>query len=222
MKKAILVMSLAFGYMLLSCTSDSTPEMQEEMESNPPPAAKTSIPDPAFENALIELGIDDEVDGEVLTNSIIEIQDLVIENKGISDLTGISDFTALIGLWVSDNDLISLDVSENSNLKFVFADNNQLNELRVNDLLELEKISTINNSLVALDLSDNLELQELRLVNNELDSLDISLISPVIQLNIFQVENNPLNCIKVNMEQLENIPSQWTKDPEDEYALNCN
>ncbi|MBT8323407.1 MAG: hypothetical protein KJO94_08010, partial [Eudoraea sp.] len=151
-----------------------------------------------------------------------DIEDLVIEDKGIASLSGIEDFTALVGLWVSRNDLTTLDLTENRNLKFAFVADNALTSLLVNQLTLLEKIQAENNALVSLNISDNQALQQLSLANNQLAAINISNITNTTQLNTFSIENNPLECIIVNQEQLDNIPSQWTKDAEDVYALDCN
>ncbi len=78
-------------------------------------AQTTSIPDPNFEQALIDLGIDSDgtVNGEVLTSDIYTIPSLIIKHKNISDLTGIEDFAALENLDITGNQLASLHVSEN-------------------------------------------------------------------------------------------------------------
>ena len=53
----------------------------------------TAIPDQNFEQALIDLGYDNVIDGQVLTAIINIVTVLVVNNKNISDLTGIEDFT---------------------------------------------------------------------------------------------------------------------------------
>ena len=73
-----------------------------------------------------------------------------------------------------------------------------------------------------MNISDNQALQQLSLANNLLASINISNIPTVSQLNTFSIENNPLECIIVNQDQLNEIPTQWTKDDVDVYALDCN
>ena len=214
-------------FVTASCSSDdddSGQEMETVMMDDDTPMVmpRTEIPDPAFEAALIELGLDSELDGTVLTANIAQVTEIILNDKGISDLTGLEDFTSLEGLWADDNLLTSLDVSGFGNLLFLFASNNQLTSLTVAGLGALEKIDVKNNELSQLDLSGNLSLQLLVLKDNDLESIDISFISDPVQLNQFDVEGNPLECIKVNSAQLANIPSQWKVDPEDSYALDCN
>lgn len=221
MKRDIYLL-LSLMLVLSSCSTDAESSDNPNESENMPVFAMTAIPDTNFEQALVDLNVDDKLDGFVRTSNIDKIESLDIEDKGIKDLTGIEDFNALVGLWVSRNEITELDLRQNTNLKFAFASDNALTSLQVSGLASLEKIEVLNNSLSSLNISDNLLLQELSLANNRLSAIDISALPTVIQLNAFSVEGNPLECIRVNEDQLAAIPSQWTKDPEDNYSLDCN
>ena len=114
-----------------SCSTDADSSGNQDDLDNMPVFAMTAIPDANFEQALVDLNIDDEVDGFVRTSNIDDIENLDIEDKGIADLTGIQDFTALVGLWVSRNEITQLDLRQNTNLKFAFASDNALTSLQV-------------------------------------------------------------------------------------------
>ena len=103
---------------------------------------QTYVPDDAFEQALIEAGYDDVLDNYVNTNSINTVTSFGA-GGGISDLTGIEDFTALTWLYVANNNLTSLDVSNNTNLTQLFCENNQLTNLNVNNSLSFSKLICI-------------------------------------------------------------------------------
>ena len=92
---------------------------------------KTFIPDDEFEQALINLDLDGVFDDSVYTSAIDTVQQLYISNKGIADLTGIEDFTALTDLFCYGNLLQSLDLSNNTNLFEVNCNSNQLMSLSV-------------------------------------------------------------------------------------------
>ncbi len=220
MKKYLLMAVTLTGLALFSCSNDSDEPSTVPQNTNPP--ARTAIADPVFEQELVDLGIDDEVDGSVLDSNASTVTSLVMNDKGISSLDGISAFTDLENLWVNDNQISTLDLSRNTALKFVFAGNNGLTDVNVRTLLILEKLSVPGNNITELDVSNNTALQTLNLRDNSLGAIDISSVPNSIQLNIFSVENNPLTCIQVNENLLDNIPSQWTKDEEDTYSLNCN
>ena len=226
MKVKMIFILAGLLYVFAGCSSDADDSMDEEMammeDDTPMVMPRTEIPDPAFEAALIELSLDNELDGTVLTANIAEVTEIILNDKGISDLTGLEDFVMLEGLWADDNLLTSLDMSGFSNLLFLFASNNQLSSLNVGGLGLLEKIDVKNNTLSQIDISSNTSLQLLVLKDNDLESIDVSFITDPLQLNQFDVEGNPLDCIKVNSAQLGDIPSQWKADPEDNYALNCD
>lgn len=77
-----------------------------------------------------------------------------------------------------------------------------------------------NGQFSSIDVSNNFLLERLFLENTGLTSLDISNNN---LLSTFWADYNPsLTCIKVNQEQLDNIPSGWTKNPEANYSLDCS
>ena len=94
-------------------------------------AQRTYIPDDAFEQALINLDLDDFFDDSVYTAAIDTVQALYIANKGIFELTGIEDFTALTDLFCHNNLLQALDLSNNPNLFEVNCNSNQLTSMSV-------------------------------------------------------------------------------------------
>ena len=77
----------------------------------------TSIPDTSFEKALIEIGLDDEMDGKVSTSHINQVRSLAVPWKEISNLTGIQAFDSLEFLECDGNPITHLDLSHNLILK---------------------------------------------------------------------------------------------------------
>ena len=94
-------------------------------------AQNTFIPDDAFEQELINLGIDDVLNDSVFTSAIDTVVYLYIPDMGISDLTGIENFSSLTELFCYNNQIVSLDLSSNGNLFEVNCSNNQLISLSV-------------------------------------------------------------------------------------------
>ena len=93
----------------------------------------TTIPGENFEQALIDLGYDDVIDGKVLTENISSIDSLGVSRKKISDLSGIEAFTSLKRLDCRRNKLTSLDVSNNTALAELHCRDNQLISLDVSN-----------------------------------------------------------------------------------------
>ena len=87
--------------------------------------SKTIISDKAFENALVELGIDDVVDGFVNTQKCETITTLDLSDKGIENIQGIEAFKNLRILNLNNNYLENIvDFSSNNNLKHINLSNN--------------------------------------------------------------------------------------------------
>lgn len=86
-----------------------------------------TIPDSNFEQKLIDLGIDtDGLNGKITAANINSITTLDLSNSTIKDLTGIENFTALNTLDCSNNQLVSLDLSKNTNLQILYVTGNPL------------------------------------------------------------------------------------------------
>lgn len=123
----------------------------------------TAIPDPNFEQALIDLGIDSDgiINGQVLTSDIENVIGLIIFNKGISDLTGIEGFTALEELNVGGNQLSSVNLTNNLNLKHLNVGGNQLSNIDLSNNINLDFLIIAVNPLQNIDLSANTALTHL-------------------------------------------------------------
>ena len=94
-------------------------------------AQYTYVPDDNFEQKLINLNLDNIFDNNVLTASIDTVTYLWIPNSSISDLTGIEDFSLLTELFCHSNQILSLDLSNNTQLFEVNCNDNQLMSIDV-------------------------------------------------------------------------------------------
>ena len=125
----------------------------------------TTIPDSNFEQALIDLGYDNIIDGKVLTTKIKSIISLEVAGKNISSLDGIQDFISLVVLECNNNQLTSLDLSNNITLEVLNCDYNKLKKVDLSDNISLKKLSLRNCGLKKIDVSNNIQLEELYLDN---------------------------------------------------------
>jgi len=159
-------------------------------------AQYTAIPDENFEVALIALGLDaGEPDGQVLTANLAEVDDLNVNDAGISNLTGLAGFAALerlhcagneldavdltalpllYYLHCNDNNLTSLDFSMNPLMRTILCSGNQLVAIPTDNLPVLRQFACGNNVITSLDVSNNLELDGLFCQENGLTELDLS------------------------------------------------
>ena len=117
----------------------------------------TYIPDDNFEQALINLGYDFVLDDNVETAGIDSITSLYVNGLGISDLTGIASFSSLKDLFCNSNQLIFLNLSNNTQLFEVSCGNNQLTyiDVRNGNNFGLWYFNSVNNpSLTCIDVND--------------------------------------------------------------------
>lgn len=136
-------------------------------------AQTTYVPDDNFEQELINLGYDDVLDDYVLTTNINTVTALVLYDKGIFDLTGIEDFTSMEFLNVKKNELSSLNINQNINLRLLDCNKNQLTELDISQNVNLTYLTCTDNLLTSLDVSNHLLLQHLFCGNNFISELDL-------------------------------------------------
>jgi len=135
----------------------------------------TYVPDDNFEQALIDLGVDSgPLDDFVPTAMINTLTYLNISELNISDLTGIEDFAALDHLDVYINDLQTLDVSNNQQLRLLRCYQNDLTNLTLGSNATLEQVWTYDNFLTTIDVSGLPNLDRLSIINNDLLALDVT------------------------------------------------
>ena len=154
----------------------------------------TSIPDQNFEQALIDLGYDNAVDGQVLTVNINGVSFLNVSSKAISDLTGIEDFTSLNELQCYSNQLTNLNVSQNTSLTHLYCNSNQLTNLDVSQNTSLTDLLCFSNQLTSLGVSQNTSLINLQCYSNQITNLDMSQNTALTTLNFY---SNQLTSIDI-------------------------
>lgn len=179
----------------------------------------TSIPDNNFEQKLIDLGYDNQIDGQVLDSNIDTITVLDLSFSNIADLSGIEGFVSLKYLDLEVNDLTTMDISQNNalleinckwnalytidvsqniNLEVLDCDWNFLTSINTAGASSLQYLSCFSNYLNQIDVSQNLQLKELRLAYGYISSLDVSALSNLellacggMPLQEIDVTNNP-------------------------------
>ena len=186
-------------------------------------AQQTYVPDDNFEAHLEARGMGDGIanNDSVTTSNIVGITRLGVSNQTISDLTGIEDFTALTDLSCSDNQLTSLDVSNNTALTTLRCYSNQLTSLDVSNNTALTDLHCSDNQLTSLDVNNNTALTSLWCYDNQLTSLDVSNGNNQNLLN-FNVTSNPnLTCI--NVDDVNYSTTNWTNiDAQHYFGANCS
>jgi len=185
-------------------------------------AQATYVPDDNFEAYLEANGMGNGIanDDYVTTSNINTINSLDISSTAISDLIGIEGFTSLSTLFCNDNQLTSLDVSQNTSLTNLRCQNNQLVNLDLSNNADLDALNCESNQLTNLIISSSSALTYLNCKSNQLTSLDLRNGNNQNLLN-FNVTSNPnLTCI--NVDDVNYSTNNWTNiDAQHYFSTNC-
>ena len=119
--------------------------------------SENSFPDDAF-RAYVSEECDTNGDGYLSKSEINAVTEIGVEGIGITDLTGIEHFTKLTYLNCSDNQILSINISNNAKLEDFNCGDNRLTSLDLSHNTELEYFGCINNPLQTLDVSFNPKL----------------------------------------------------------------
>ena len=117
--------------------------------------------------------IDTNNDGFIQVSETIPVWRLDINNRGLTDLTGIESFTSLRELYCSQNAIINMPFTTLIHLKNVDVYDCNLNAIDVSNIPSLEFLSCPGNQISSLDLSNNPNLNKLICYNNNLTSLNL-------------------------------------------------
>ena len=126
--------------------------------------------DPRFLEAILSyddewefIDIDKNGDGQISEKEAAAVMDIALDLSGndIRYMDEIRYFTALTSLNCYDNQLTSLDVSNNTALTFLNCDDNQLTSLDVSNNTALTFLNCDDNQLTSLDVSNNTAFPDL-------------------------------------------------------------
>ncbi|CAL2080476.1 T9SS type A sorting domain-containing protein [Tenacibaculum sp. 190524A05c] len=180
-------------------------------------------------------------DNQVYTEKIETVVDLDLSSLNITDLTGIEAFTALEVLNLDYNDLTSLDLSSNSNLRILDVAENDLTELDLSVIPTLEEIQLRSNKISNLIL-DNPNLKILKASKNPYTYLDVTKCPQLEELGVTQTLlvsldvrngnnsimadfnakfNDYLTCIEID-DATASYLSTWDKDITANFTEDCN
>ena len=163
-------------------------------------AQNYSIPDPNFEQALIDLNLDrtsstDQIDGVAELSIAQSVIDLDVSFNNINDLSGIENFSSLEILRASNNNLTGIDLSSNLLLEDLFLNGNNLTMLDISTLANLDTVWCQSNNITDLDLPTGSALRRLECQFNNLAEIDLS---DQPSLERLYIQHNDLTVLDVN------------------------
>lgn len=166
-----------------------------------------NIPDPNFKAALLaDSNINTNGDGEIQLSEAEAATEVSVVGNNINNLTGIEAFINITFLECSDNNLTSIDITNNPELEIFECYNNQLNSIDVSQNTALYQFECRFNQLTALDLSNNPNMVLLSVGNNDISELNVTSNNALLilecaetQLTILDLsQNNALTSLLCN------------------------
>ena len=152
-------------------------------------------------------------DGMVSMSEAHAVKSIDVSSKGISSLKGIEFFDELTSLECTKNNLASLNISNNTQLKELRCSSNQLTSLDVSKNTQLKELYCASNQLSSLNLTKNTHLQTVFCGGNALTSLNVSKMTDLYslsctdnQITSLDVSKNPLlNTLFCSVNQLKSL-----------------
>jgi hypothetical protein len=158
-------------------------------------AQTVNIPDNNFLTALRDALVDANNDGLIQISEAKQVTTLDIDNKDISDLTGIGAFTKLTRLNCSSNQLNTIDLSNNKTLEYLDCSFNALETLDITQNTSLTYLDCGINALKNLNVTQNTGLKELYIFYNDFSTIDIS---KNIALQTFKCDQNKIASLDLS------------------------
>lgn len=126
------------------------------------------------------------------------------QTDDVFPIEGLDQLTRLKKLRLYDNDLTSIDVSDNTNLNRLLVNHNSLTSIDVSDLSKLDTLGLDGNELTSIDVSDLTRLGALYLSGNSLTT--ITGLSNLRNLRNLYLDDNSLESIDLTgLNSLRNV-----------------
>jgi Leucine-rich repeat (LRR) protein len=119
------------------------------------PAPTTYVPDDAFEQYLINIGSDDNLDDHVDTAALKALTTINLYGLGtVASMEGLEACINLKSLYVGGNNLTSIDVSANTKLTCFRCQENSITKLDISMLPLLTVFDAIDNGMEKIKIDD--------------------------------------------------------------------
>lgn len=152
-----------------------------------------AVPDNVFEQKLIDKGLDNTLDNHVLRTNIQNVTELNLStlngNPKITNLKGLEAFVNLRNLYISNNDVSNVDISDNENLIEFHAQSCNISALQLPASPDLKLIDIHTNNISNLNVSSYTNLSFLQIDSNSITSINTSQNEA---LSYFSASNNSL------------------------------
>ena len=157
-----------------------------------------NFPDLIFRSVIAGAEYDRNGDGYLDADEIARTINIYCEGLGIKSLKGVEFFTALEGLWCKNNQIETMNLTNNKNLHGVWCSGNLFTALDFSANPELEWVYCYDCRLTSLIVSNNPKMAFIECNSNPLPVLDVTgnpllehLTCGACQLTSLNLSNNP-------------------------------
>jgi uncharacterized repeat protein (TIGR01451 family) len=173
-----------------------------------------NIPDANFLARLISIGVDTNGSGNIQYFEAEAVTSLGLNQSNISDLTGIEAFVNLVTLNFTNNNVTGdLDFSANTLLETIVCVSNQISTVNLANNTNLRVFEAWANPLIDIDVSNNLLLESLGISGSEIEVLDLNNNINLLDLSIASNQFLKTVFIKNNSDESTNIDSgSWLEN----------
>ncbi|MBP5655163.1 MAG: S-layer homology domain-containing protein [Clostridiales bacterium] len=156
------------------------------------------FPDPVFRSVIASTVHDKNQDGYIDPDEILTSRNIHCENMGVKSIKGVEYFTELRGLWINDNSISDMDISNNKEITGVWCSGNKFTSLDFSGNPELVWVFCFDCKITSINVSNNPKLAFLEINTNPLKTLDVThnpelehLTCGSCELTTLDLSNNP-------------------------------
>ena len=152
--------------------------------------------DSKFEDAILNSSINSIVrDNRISVDEALYDGNLDIYMLELTDASDLKFFPKITNLRIDQNDLTSLDLSNNTELIEVSFNDNNISNLNLGNITKLQDLNASRNKLTNIDLSKNYDLRFVLLDNNNISNIDLS---KNLRLRGIFIDNNKLTNLNLS------------------------
>jgi Leucine-rich repeat (LRR) protein len=141
--------------------------------------------------------IDTNNNGQIEVSEALNVKELRVNSSSLTDLAGIANFTSLITLSCSTNQLTSLDVTALTGLQNLYANDNVLNSLNIAGLGNLITLECGQNQLSQINLFGLNSLISVNVIENQLTTLSLAGLTNLVSLECTRNQLTNVNLMPV-------------------------
>ncbi len=143
--------------------------------------------------------------------------------KNIESLTGIEKFSTIVSLNCANNNIYTLNLSNNINLESLNCGNNPFTEINLTPNTKLTYLDIRTTKISKLDLSENINLVSIKgMCNYNLKTVNLKNNNNTeIFIFFFGLNNMSLECVQVDDVNFANSANNWIIPSSASYSLNC-